>query len=297
MHDNSEILVLGSTGQLGKSIYSLKKKYPDIRLSFAGRNDFDMCDNNSLRNFFNKKEFGAIVNCAAFTSVDGAETESFLANQVNNIAVRNLALVAKEKNCKLIHISTDYVFNGLNCKPYVETDLLDPVGEYGKSKLLGEQAIFETLERDAIIIRTSWLYSEFGNNFLNTMLRLGEELDSIEIIFDQTGTPTYAKDLAEAILKIVESNCFGRENFKTSVFHYSNEGVGSWYDFAKAIFDITGLKCQAIPIESKDYPSPAKRPSYSVLNKDKIKTEYKLTIPHWRESLEKCIFSLNDKPI
>jgi len=213
-----------------------------------------------------------------------------LADKINHHAVRQLAEIAKVQGAVLIHISTDYVFNGQNHKPYVETDCVDPINVYGKTKLQGEQAILN-VQPKGVIIRTSWLYSEFGNNFVKTMLRLGEERDSLNVIYDQVGSPTYAGDLAKAVVDIISCNIKSDEKL-LKIYHYSNEGVCSWYDFAKMIFELRNINCNVSPIETKNYPKLAKRAHYSVLNKQKIKQRYKFHIPYWRESLEICVRKL-----
>ena len=289
------ILVTGSTGQLGQSIKAIVADYPDYEFVFANRQQLDLSYETSITNFFEDQTFDIIINCAAHTAVDKAESEPELANQINHLAVQKLADIAKQKKTKLIHISTDYVFNGKQYRPYLETDSIEPQGVYGQTKLSGEQAIQNTLKNNAIIIRTSWVYSEYGNNFVKTMLKLGQERDSLNVIFDQVGTPTYAKDLARNIMSIVQSQEFHQADFTTNIVHYSNEGVCSWYDFTKTIFELTNIQCQVSPIETKDYPAPAKRPHYSVLNKGKIKQTYHLTIPHWKDSLKECLTAMQDK--
>jgi dTDP-4-dehydrorhamnose reductase len=289
------ILVTGCTGQLGQSIQSLETDYPGYEFLFADRQQLDLSNETSIANFFQHKTFRIIINCAAYTSVDKAESESELANQVNHLAVKQLAHIARESHTKLIHISTDYVFSGKNYRPYVETDEVAPQGVYGKTKLQGDEALQKILKTNAIIIRTSWVYSEYGNNFLKTMLKLGQERDSLQVIFDQIGTPTYAKDLAKAIMNIVQSEEFNQLDFKTNILHFSNEGLCSWYDFAKTIFELTNIQCQVSPIETKDYPTPAARPHYSVLNKTKIKQTFNLSISYWVDSVEECLTTLHKK--
>jgi dTDP-4-dehydrorhamnose reductase len=289
------ILVTGSTGQLGQSIQAIAADYPDYEFVFATRQQLDLSNEASITAYFANKTFDIIINCAAHTAVDKAESEAELANQINNLAVQQLANFALQKNAKLIHISTDYVFNGRQCHPYLETDSVEPQSVYGLTKLNGEQAIQNTLKSNAVIIRTGWVYSEYGNNFVKTMLKLGNERDSLNVIFDQVGTPTYAKDLAIAIMSIVQSPAFKQVDFKTNTVHFSNEGVASWYDFAKTIFELTNLQCQVSPIETKDYPTPATRPHYSVLNKAKIKQTYHLAIPYWKDSLKQCLTVLQGK--
>lgn len=291
------ILVTGKNGQLGRSIQKLvnadvviDNNHSSNEFIFVGREELDLSSENSISHYFdNNDKVDIIINCAAYTQVDKAEQEAGLANQINHVAVKQLASIANNQQARLIHISTDYVFNGRQCQPYIETDNVDPQGVYGKTKLSGEQAIQNHLKSNAIIIRTSWIYSEYGNNFVKTMLKLGNELECLNIIFDQVGTPTYAGDLAKAILFIVRSNTFSQIGFKTQIYNFSNEGVCSWYDFAKTIFELTNTQCQVNPIETKDYPTPGTRPHYSVLNKAKIKKKYNLIIPYWKDSLKQYL--------
>jgi dTDP-4-dehydrorhamnose reductase len=291
------ILVTGKNGQLGRSIHKLVNANTKIDnnqgsndFTFVGREELDLNSEDSISHYFdNNDKFDIIINCAAYTQVDKAEEEQELANQINHLAVKQLASIANKQKAKLIHISTDYVFNGRQYQPYIETDDVEPQGVYGKTKLSGEHVIQNNLKSNAIIIRTSWIYSEYGNNFVKTMLKLGNELESLNVIFDQVGTPTYAGDLAKAIIFIVRSNAFSQTDFKTQIYHFSNEGVCSWYDFAKAIFELTNTQCQVNPIETKDYPTPGTRPHYSVLNKSKIKQSYNLVIPYWKDSLKQCL--------
>jgi dTDP-4-dehydrorhamnose reductase len=243
-----------------------------------------------MENYFEDKTFDTIINCAAYTAVDKAESEEDLANTINHRFVSMLSKIAKKKNITLIHISTDYVFDGNNHRPYIETDPTDPQGVYGRTKCDGENAILEVAPANCIIIRTSWVYSSFGNNFVNTMLRLGKERDSLGVIFDQVGTPTYARDLAKMILDILPQI----KNSTPEVYHYSNEGVTSWYDFAKAIFELSDVTCQVNPITTDQYPTPAARPHYSLLDKSKIKNDFGITIPYWRDSLKECLNTLGE---
>jgi len=286
------ILVTGSTGQLGQSLKAIALDYSDIEFVFANRQQLDLSNEKSITDFFQHNTFDVIINCAAYTAVDKAESEAELANQINHLAVKQLAEIANKQNSKLVHISTDYVFNGKQYRPYIETDEVEPQGVYGQTKLYGEQAIQSTLKSNALIIRTSWIYSEYGNNFVKTMLKLGKERDKLNVIFDQVGTPTYAKDLAKAIVSMVQSQQFNQSKFETDIVHFSNEGVCSWYDFAKTIFELGAINCNVNPIETKDYPTPAKRPHYSVLNKAKIKQAYNLAIPDWKDSLKQCLTAL-----
>ncbi len=287
------ILVTGSNGQLGQSLKKIAVNYSEYDFTFATRAELDLSDANSITGFFQQQQFDLIINCAAYTAVDKAESEPELADQINHLAVQQLAAIAQQQRAKLIHISTDYVFDGQGYRPYIETDHVDPQGIYGLSKLKGEQAVLQTMANNAVIIRTSWVYSEFGNNFVKTMLKLVVERDALNVIFDQVGTPTYATDLAKAIMTIVQNEVFEQE-FSSELVHYSNEGVCSWYDFAKAIFELAEIACDVSPIESKDYLTPAIRPHYSLLNKAKIKQRYDLTIPYWKDSLQQCVIALQE---
>jgi dTDP-4-dehydrorhamnose reductase len=277
------ILVTGSKGQLGNEMQLIAKKNPDFAYFFTDVDELDITNFEAIDDFVVSNKIDGIVNCAAYTAVDKAETDIELCYKINTEAVKNIAEAAKIHNVKVIHVSTDYVFNGENFKPYNEEDEVCPVSVYGKSKLEGEKALFETMQ-EAVVIRTSWLYSSFGNNFVKTMMKLGAEREALNVIFDQVGTPTYAADLAEAIITILKS-----ENYVPGIYHFSNEGVCSWYDFAIKIHQIAGIKCLVRPIESKEYHFPTPRPHYSVLNKSKIKKTFGMVIPHWEESLKKCL--------
>jgi dTDP-4-dehydrorhamnose reductase len=295
MNKRQTILVTGSTGQLGQSIQSINADHFEYEFIFVNRQQLDLSNEKSIAGFFEHNTFDIVVNCAAHTAVDKAESEPELANQINHLAVQQLAHIVKRHRAKLIHISTDYVFSGKGYRPYSETDEVSPDGVYGTTKFQGEQAIQQTLKTNAVIIRTSWVYSEYGNNFVKTMLKLGEDRDSLNVIFDQVGTPTYAKDLAKAIMSIIQSQAFNQADFKTNVVHFSNEGVCSWYDFAKTIFELTNIQCIVNPIETKDYRTPAERPYYSVLNKAKIKRTYNLAIPYWKDGIKQCLTALRGK--
>ena len=284
-----KILITGANGQLGSEIKELAEIYNKHRFVFSDLPDLDICDYTALCEFVSEHKIEAIINCAAYTAVDKAETDTETAEKVNAIAVENLVKAMQTVQGKLIQISTDYVFDGTNHKPYVEGDMVNPLGVYGSTKLKGEQKVLAA-DINGIVIRTSWLYSSFGNNFVKTMLRLGNERPTLNVIYDQVGTPTYAKDLAVACLEILSNN----EDLtsKGKLYHYSNEGVASWYDFAKAIMEFGGVNCDIKPIETKDYPTPAKRPFYSLLNKDKIKAAFQIEIPYWRDSLKTCVQKL-----
>lgn len=277
-----KILITGGDGQLGNALKSASKKFKTLQLVFTDVADFDITNPASINQYLEESKFDFIVNCAAYTAVDKAEEEQDLAFLINAKGPENLAIACEKYQSKLIHISTDYVFDGTSHVPYIESMETNPPSVYGQSKLAGEEAILKN-SKSSIIIRTSWLYSEFGNNFLKTMLRLGADRDTLSVIFDQIGTPTYAGDLAEAILNIIVSE---KKTSTNEIYHFSNEGVISWYDFAKEIMELAQLNCSITPIESRDYPLPAPRPHYSVLNKTKIKTTFGLEIPYWKDSLK-----------
>ncbi|MFV0563963.1 dTDP-4-dehydrorhamnose reductase [Malaciobacter mytili] len=284
------ILVTGSSGQVGSEIKEISKEY-SYNFFFTTKSDIDITCKESLKSFCEKNCINVIINCAAYTAVDKAQTDEINADLVNRKAVKKLALVSKELNIKLIHISTDYVFDGKASTPYIEEYQTNPQGVYGKTKLEGEKELININPINSIIIRTSWVYSCYGNNFVKTMLRLGKEKEVLGVVFDQVGTPTYANDLAKMILYIIPKI----ENNKVEIYNYSNEGVLSWFDFAKEIMNIANLKCKINPIETYQYPTPAKRPNYSVLNKSKIKKEFNLEIPYWKDSLEDCLKKLGER--
>lgn len=280
------ILVTGSNGQLGSELKDLiNNNYIDlnkiVNISFTDIDTLDLTDLSSLKKYIQDNSFDYIVNCAAYTDVGKAESEKEMAFKINSECVNNI-VKSINKEAKLIHVSTDYVFDGNSYIPYTEDMPTSPQSVYGESKKQGEEYALEFDK--SIIIRTSWLYSSFGKNFAKTIHKLCKEKDELNVIFDQIGTPTYANDLAKAIFQIIDQS-INKNHFVPGVYHYSNEGVCSWYDFAKAIVDKTGSNCKVNPIESKDYPSPVKRPFYSVLNKQKIKSTYNIEIPHWMEGL------------
>lgn len=284
-----KILITGANGQLGSEIKSLVQKFPKFQFVFSDLPELDICNREMLAQFVSDHQIKGIINCAAYTAVDKAEEDSNTAELVNAIAVGNLVSITEEQNLKLIHISTDYVFDGTSHFPYAEDFEVSPIGVYGKTKRKGEEFVINS-ESEALVIRTSWLYSSFGNNFVKTMLRLGHEREELGVIFDQVGTPTYARDLAKACLEILSKS--DRLDVNGKLYHFSNEGVASWYDFAKAIMEIGQVDCNVKPIETKDYPTPAKRPHYSVMNKSKIKADFRIEIPYWRDSLKECIGKL-----
>ncbi|MBU0720072.1 dTDP-4-dehydrorhamnose reductase [bacterium] len=286
----NNILVTGSNGQLGSEIKELSSEYP-YKFFFTDRDELDITDEKAIESFTENNNIDIIINCAAYTAVDKAESEQELADKINHLAVQYLADISKKKNIKLIHISTDYVFDGTNHMPYVETDITNPNGVYGQTKLDGEKAMQKVSPVNSIIIRTSWVYSSFGANFVKTMLRLGKEKESLGVIFDQVGTPTYARDLAKTILEILPNI----KNEKVEIYNYTNEGVLSWYDFAKEIMRMAKLPCQINPIETYQYPTPAKRPHYSLLNKSKIKSTFDIEIPYWKDGLDDCLRRLGER--
>ena len=287
-----KVLITGSNGQLGSEIRELASDYENLKCVFNDLPELDICDAEVLNTFIIDQHINAVINCAGYTAVDKAEEDPEIAEQVNAKGVLNLVNALKKVDGKLIHISTDYVFDGNHSQPYKESDLVSPVGVYGETKRAGELAVLNS-SIDAIVIRTSWLYSGYGNNFLKTMLRLGNEKKSIKVVFDQKGTPTFANNLAKTCLDILSDASSTKISKKGSLYHYSDEGVTSWYNFATAIMEIGNIDCKVIPIETKDFPTQARRPLYSVLDKSKIKSDFKVTIPHWRDSLANCIKKIN----
>lgn len=295
------VLVTGSNGQLGSELRMLNDEFLmlNYRCFFTDKNTLDITNKNEIEDFCTKNNINIIINCAAYTAVDKAEEDMENTDKINHLAVKYLAQISKEKNISLIHVSTDYVFDGKNYKPYIETDSTNPNGVYGRTKLDGEKAIQVINPKNTIIIRTSWVYSSFGANFVKTMLKLGKERDELGVIFDQVGTPTYARDLAKAILNIIQNSKSRHSELDSEsnveIYNYSNEGVLSWYDFAKAIFELSGTQCNVKPIETKEYPTPAKRPHYSLLNKSKIKEKFNIEIPYWKDSLDECLKKMGER--
>lgn len=285
---SKHVLVTGANGQLGRELRELSRYFSDYDFTFITRDELDLSDASAINAWFANKTFDVVINCAAYTAVDKAETEAELAFAINTTAVQTLAKIAKQQGISMLHISTDYVFAGDSCKPYQETDATCPQGVYGQSKLEGELAMLAINPDRSVIIRTSWVYSRFGNNFVKTMVRLAKERRELSVIYDQVGSPTSAKDLALVLLMIIDSPQLQSQR-GTEIYHYSNEGVCSWYDFAIAIFKSAPIRCKVNPIETKDYPTPAKRPYYSLLNKAKIKNTFDLTIPYWKDSLPECL--------
>lgn len=288
------ILVTGSNGQLGSEIKDVSASYKSFRFFFMDLPALDICNSSQLDIFIAKNKIDTVINCAAYTAVDAAEENAVIAEQVNGAGVLNLVHALAKVKGKLIHISTDYVFDGNGFLPYQESDKTNPMGVYGKTKRNGELAVING-DIDGIVIRTSWLYSAYGTNFVKTMQRLGKERNELDVIYDQLGTPTNASDLAKTCLDILSFSKETNINAKGNVYHYSNEGVASWYDFAKAIMELGKIDCEVIPIETKDYPTAAKRPHFSVLNKAKIKNDFEIEISYWRVSLAGCISKLNQE--
>jgi dTDP-4-dehydrorhamnose reductase len=287
MATDKTILVTGANGQLGKELRAIAAVYPDYTFLFTDKEQLPIDNIEILRSYFSAQLIHYCINCAAYTAVDKAEeTETKNAFAINATAVGKLAAICKEFNTQLIHISTDYVFDGTSNQPYKETDAINPVSVYGQSKLQGEQLALQN-NPSTIIIRTSWVFSSFGNNFVKTMLRLMKERESINVVNDQLGCPTYAADLAGAIMAIIEKKPKLISNDR--VFNYCNEGTINWYQFALAIKELSGSNCIVHPIPSSQYPVPAERPKYSVLDTTLIKNTFGITIPEWKESLRKCL--------
>ncbi len=290
----THILVTGASGQIGQELQFLAAQFPDFQFHFVSRNELDITDKTLIDNLFHLQKFDYCINCAAYTAVDKAESEPNLANQINVEGVKNLAEACENTGAALIHFSTDYVYHNTQNTPFKEDDPTNPQSVYAKTKLAGELAA-QAVCANTMIIRTSWVYSSFGHNFVKTMLRLGAERPELRVVFDQVGTPTYARDLAKAVLEIIskvedqEVDC----SLLRGVYHYSNEGVCSWYDFALAIFEIEQMDCHVVPIETREYPTPARRPPYSVLNKARIKNTFGLEISHWHLALRRCLTTLH----
>ncbi len=283
------ILITGSKGQLGSEIQRLAEglNKEDFHFIFTDKEELDITNRNAVYEFVELNNISIIVNCAAYTAVDKAEEDAELCELLNHIAPSYLAEAIDNMGGSMIQISTDYVFDGKNYRPYTEDDLTNPQGVYGRTKLAGEEAVIRSCV-GAMVIRTAWLYSSFGSNFVKTMIRLGKERDTLGVVADQIGTPTYARDLAVSILEII------KQGIVPGVYHYSNEGATSWYDFTKSIHRIAGINsCNVMPIHTEDYPTPAKRPHFSVLDKSKIKNTFNITIPWWEDSLKECIKELN----
>ena len=285
----SNILVTGSNGQLGSEIRVLSSDSKN-RYFFTDIAELDITDIQAIDKFVAENNIHLVINCAAYTNVDKAEDDVETANKINNEAAANLAKVSKNHGLTLIHISTDYVFDGTKNTPYTENDVTSPLGVYGQTKLAGEQAVLNS-GCHYLIIRTSWLYSSFGNNFVKTMRKLTTEKETLKVVFDQAGTPTYAADLAAVIVGIIENE---KQNGNEGIYHFSDEGVCSWYDFAIEIRNQFGNVCDIQPCHSNEFPAKVKRPNFSVLDKTKIKETFNLQIPYWKDSLEKCVEMLKN---
>jgi dTDP-4-dehydrorhamnose reductase len=287
----ANILVTGANGQVGSEINALHAFYPKHRFVFTCKEELDIADASALTLTCKAHAITHLINCAAYTAVDKAETDAQRAQHVNHLGARNLALTCKALDIALVHLSTDYVFDGKHYKPYTETDTPNPQTVYGQTKLAGEQAILEISPKNTLIIRTAWVYSSFGNNFVKTMLRLGKERESLGVVYDQVGSPTYAKDLANMILDLLPRI----QTSSPTMYHYTNEGVVSWFDFAKEIMRMAKLPCRVNPIETKEYPTPAKRPHYSVLNTQALKRDFGIEVPYWKDSLNACLNALGER--
>ncbi|WP_273017197.1 dTDP-4-dehydrorhamnose reductase [Leeuwenhoekiella blandensis] len=285
-----KLLITGSKGQLGSELELLAEGLSQVTCIATDSTSLNITDGAAVAAFVQDHAIDVIVNCAAYTAVDQAETDKDAADAVNCDAVAGLAQVAADLECKLIHISTDYVFDGAGCTPYLATDPTSPVNYYGASKLKGEQAMQRINPANSLILRTSWVYSSFGNNFVKTMLRLGSERERLNVIYDQVGVPTYARDLAGFILE----KAIYTENPSVKIYQYTNEGVCSWYDFAHEIVQLAGLDCKVYPIPTSAYPTPAKRPHYSLMDKEALKADFDTEIPYWKSSLTECVQLLNN---
>jgi dTDP-4-dehydrorhamnose reductase len=288
-----KILVTGKNGQLGKSIQNIiTGNEKNSEFVFVGREALDLSSQDSIINYFNNNSFDIIINCAAYTAVDKAEKEVELANYINHLAINKIAEISNRQEIKLIHISTDYIFDGISEKAYLESDDPSPLNIYGKSKLAGEVAVCAAMQKNAIIIRTSWLYSEHSNNFVDTILRKAQKFDELNVISDQFSSPTNASDLAKVIIQIINHKKFRNHDQLTQIYHYSSYGVCSWFEFAREILELANIDCQVNPIETKDYLTAARRPKYSLLNTDKIVKSFDLEIPFWKDSLKAYIDNL-----
>ena len=290
-----KILVIGNNGQLGQSIKKILlavKINEDDDFIFVGREDLDLTNEENISAYLNENIFEIIVNCAAYTAVDKAESEKELAYQTNHLAISKIAEISNKQKIKLIHISTDYIFDGISEKGYLESDDPNPLNIYGKSKLAGEVAVCAAMQKNAIIIRTSWLYSEYSNNFVDTIIRKAQKCDELSVVSDQFGSPTNANDLAKAIIQIINDKKFRNHDQLTQIYHYSSYGLCSWFEFAREILELANIDCQVNPIETKDYFTAARRPKYSLLNTDKIVKNFDLEIPFWKDSLKAYIDNL-----
>lgn len=286
MSELINVLVTGANGQLGNELKVLSNEFENISFVFTDKDELDITNEEEVNDFFSKNRLDYCINCAAYTAVDKAEDDEENAFLINVNATKVLAQASHSSQVKFIHISTDFVFSGNKNTPYNETDITEPLSVYGITKLQGEEVALKN-NANTTVIRTSWLYSSFGGNFVKTMLKLAGNKTDLNIISDQIGAPTYANDLAQAIIHIILA-----KKFAPGIYHYSNEGITSWYDFTKAIFQLKGIDINVNPISTEQYPTPAKRPQYSVMDKSKIKKEFGLNIPYWRDSLIKCLNKL-----
>ena len=285
-----EIVVFGANGQLGQSIMDVSHNYPQHHFLFTDIDTVDVTKYDEIAYFVSKNYPNVFINCSAYTSVDKAQNDVKGAKELNYNAVNNLAKIAAENNIFLVHISTDYIYDGKQNRPYRETDNVHPLSVYGRTKWKGEVAVLKSLCR-AAIIRTSWLYSEYGTNFVKTILHMSKERDVLKVVSDQIGTPTYARDLANAIMQIINQKI---RIAQSEIYHFSNEGVASWYDFAVEVMRLSKQKCKVLPVSAAQYPTTAKRPQFSVLCKQKIKETFDIEIPHWRDSLAECVANLKE---
>ena len=286
-----KVLITGGNGQLGSQFRHDSGKFGEVELTYIDIEDFDLLNKEQVDRYFEENRFDAVVNCAAFTDVDGAEDKEDQANALNAGLVENLAFAAKKQKALLVHISTDYVFNGKNYLPYTEEDTPDPASAYGRSKLKGEEAL-KNISGNIAIVRTSWLVSSFGKNFVRTISRLSAEKEELKVVFDQVANPTYAGDLVRAVMMLIEKQ---KDLEGVRIYHFSNEGVCSWYDLAHAMVEMSGNKCRIMPVRSSEFPQKAPRPPFSTLDKAKIKKETGMEIPHWRDSLAEIIKMLKNQ--
>lgn len=287
---NSKILVTGANGQLGNELRRLCKNYPGLEFIFTDVDMLDITNPDAVSVFMEASKPAIVVNCAAYTDVDGAEENVKTVRKINALAPQVLAAACAMQNAFLIHISTDYVFDGNASKPYVEDDNTNPINVYGSSKLEGEEKI-KTVFDDYVIIRTSWLYSEYGHNFMRKMVDLGNERDELKVVNDQFGSPTYARDLANTIIDIIIKSILNPQAYLPGVYHYANQGSCSWYEFAQEIFKLQDIQCKLIPVSSDEFPTKAKRPQYSVLDTSRVRESFGIGIPNWRDSLKECLLS------
>ncbi|MEY3369006.1 MAG: hypothetical protein RI973_2161 [Bacteroidota bacterium] len=288
---STNLLITGANGQVGRELQFLSADFPELNFLFADRERLDITVEAAVNEFFTDNNIGYCVNCAAYTAVDKAESDAENAWRINALGAGLLASACAARQIQLIHLSSDYVYHNEKNTPLQETDVTNPKGTYAKTKLQGEELVRRHHPGSSMILRTSWVYSSFGNNFVKTMLRLGKERKELGVVFDQIGTPTYARDLARTMLRLIQRVETGKldKSALNGIYNYSNEGVASWYDFAEAIFELRGMEVKLRAIESKDFPTPAERPGFSVLNKRKMKERFSIEIPHWRASLRSCL--------